>query len=72
MYCQENGKRKKEGVDFVLTFEELAAIIEARDIDLCKLEPHPLNNASYFGRRFAATGGLSMAVTEYLKEKKEK
>ncbi len=67
--AKKTEKDKKEGVDFVLTFEELAALIEARDIDLAKLEAHPLNNASYYGRRFAATGGLSNAVSAYLKGK---
>lgn len=69
--AKKTEKEKKEGVDFVLTFEELAALIEARDIDLSQLEAHPLNNASYYGRRFAATGGLSKAVSEYLKGKLE-
>lgn len=67
--AKKTEKDKKEGVDFVLTFEELAALIEAKDIDLTNLEPHPLNNASYYGRKFATTGGLSNAVKAYLKDK---
>ncbi len=68
--AKKTEKERTTDVDFVLTFEELAALIEAKDIDLTSLESHPLNNASYFGRRFAATGGLSLAVKDYLKNKK--
>jgi len=66
--AKKTEKDRTEGADFVLTFEELAALIEARDINLKVLEPHPLNNASYFGRRFAAVGGLSLAVSDHLKK----
>ncbi len=53
--------------DFVLTFEELAAIIDSQEMDLSTLEPSPLNNASYYGRKFASTGGVSASVANYLK-----
>lgn len=52
----------EDGVDFVLTFEELAAMISSRDITLKDLPLSPLNNASYFGRKFAASGGLTSAI----------
>ncbi len=55
-------------VDCVITFEELQALIDSRGIDLSKLEGQPLDNASYFGRIFARSGGLSDAVNEALKE----
>lgn len=55
-------------VDCVITFEELQALIDSRGIDLSKLEGKPLDNASYFGRIFARSGGLSDAVNESLKE----
>lgn len=55
-------------VDCVLTFEELWAILESKDIDLTKLEPAPLDEASGFGRSFARSGGVSAAVAEALKE----
>lgn len=67
--AKKTEKDRTKDVDFVLTFEELAALIEARDINLGTLAPLPLNNASYYGRRFAATGGLSMAVENHLKSK---
>lgn len=55
-------------VDAVLTFEELQALIDAKDIDASKLEESHLDNASYFGRIFARSGGLSDAVKEALEE----
>ena len=58
----------KPYVDYVLTFEELQALIDARNIDLESLEESPLDNASYFGRIFARVGGLSDAVVQALKE----
>ena len=58
----------KPHVDAVLTFEELQALFDSRDIDITTLEEGVLDNASYFGRIFARSGGLSDAVTEALKE----
>lgn len=48
--------------DYVLTFEELVALLDAKEIALETLEPTPLDNASYYGRIFAGVGGLSKAV----------
>ena len=58
----------KPYVDAVLTFEELQALIDSRDIDVSALPDGILDNASYFGRIFARCGGLAEAVTEALKE----
>ncbi len=55
-------------VDSVLTFEELQAIFDSKDIDVNTLEEDVLDNASYYGRIFARSGGLSEAVAEALKE----
>ena len=59
----------REYVDSVLTFEELQALFDSRDIDLCSLNEDVLDNASYFGRIFARSGGLSDAVAQGLKER---
>lgn len=56
-------------VDSVITFEELQALIDSRDINLQELAEETLDNASYFGRIFARSGGLSEAVSEAIKEK---
>jgi len=58
----------KPYVDAVLTFEELQALFDSRDIDITALEEDVLDNASYFGRIFARSGGLSDAVAQGLKE----
>ena len=58
----------KEYVDAVLTFEELQALIDSKDIDITSLEEDVLDNASYFGRIFARSGGLTDAVVQALKE----
>lgn len=58
----------KPYVDVVLTFEELEALFSSRDIDITTLEEGTLDDASYYGRIFARSGGLSDAVAESLKE----
>lgn len=55
-------------IDTVITFEELQALFDSRDIDITSLGEDVLDNASYFGRIFARCGGLSDAVAEALKE----
>ena len=55
-------------VDTVLTFEELQALFDSRDLDLSSLEEGVLDNASYFGRIFARSGGLSDAAIQAIKE----
>lgn len=59
-----------EYVDSVLTFEELQALFDSRDIDITSLEEDVLDNASYYGRIFARSGGLADAVRQALKEQK--
>lgn len=58
----------KPYVDAVLTFEELQALYDSKDLDITTLDEDVLDNASYFGRIFARSGGLSDAVVEGLKE----
>ena len=58
----------KPYVDVVMTFEELQALLDSKDLDITTLEEDVLNNASYFGRIFARSGGLSEAVAQALNE----
>ncbi len=58
----------KPYVDVAMTFEELQALFDSKDIDITTLPENVLDNASYFGRIFARCGGLSDAVAEGLKE----
>ena len=58
----------KDYVDVVLTFEELQALFDSREIIISKLPESELDNASYFGRIFARSGGLTTAAAEAMKE----
>lgn len=58
----------KPYVDCVLTFEELQALFDSKELDITTLPEDVLDNASYFGRIFARSGGLSDAVKEAFKE----
>ncbi len=55
-------------IDSAITFEELQALFDSRDIELSELPEDVLDNASYYGRIFARSGGLSDAVAQGLKE----
>lgn len=55
-------------VDAAMTFEELQALFDSRDMDITALPETVLDDASYFGRIFARCGGLSDAVAEAIKE----
>ena len=61
-------EKVKPYVDAVMTFEELQALYDSKDIDITTLEEGVLDNASYYGRIFARSGGLSDAVVQALKE----
>lgn len=58
----------KPYVDCVLTFEELQALFDSKDIELEELSEDVLDNASYYGRIFARSGGLTDAVVQATKE----
>lgn len=55
-------------VNAVMTFEELQALIDSREIDLTALACDVLDNASFYGRIFARSGGLSDAMAQGVKE----
>lgn len=64
-------KSVRSDVDFVLTFEELAGIFEARDIQLEELdgqleEERQVSSAD--GKGFAVSGGVAQAVVNVIKE----
>ncbi|MDR3262775.1 MAG: 4Fe-4S dicluster domain-containing protein [Clostridiales bacterium] len=62
-------KEVRPYVDSVITFEELQALFDSKDVDITVLSEDLLDNASYFGRIFARSGGLSDAVRQGLKER---
>ncbi|KAJ51638.1 ferredoxin hydrogenase large subunit [Clostridium tetanomorphum] len=62
----------KDAVDYVMTFEEITALMGAFDIDPEKCEALEINDASSFGRGFAQGGGVIAAIQNYIKNKEEK
>lgn len=51
-------------IDSVMSFEELQAFVDARDIDTTKMEDTELDNASFYGRIFAKAGGVTRGVKD--------
>ena len=58
----------KPYVDAVMTFEELQALYDSRNIDITALDDSTLSGASYFGRIFARSGGLTDAAAQAMRE----
>lgn len=54
-------------VDYVLTFEELSAMLDAFDIDPALCEETAINEGSVFGRGFAIAGGLTASIESYVR-----
>ena len=63
---EKNSKDIKGITDYVLTFEELSAMLDSKNINLEKLIPTPLNNSTETGRGFAASGGVAKAIKNYI------
>ncbi len=57
-------------VDFVLTFEELAGMFVAKDINVAELEESPLRqtDCTGAGRGYAVSGGVAAAIERTIKE----
>ena len=59
----------RSDVDFVMTFEELNGMFEAKEINFEELEEaNVLNEGSAFGRGFAVSGGVAGAVTKLIQQ----
>ena len=59
----------RSDVDFVLTFEELQGMFEAKEINFETIEPvSDLNEGTAAGRGFAVSGGVAGAVTNLVHE----
>lgn len=58
----------KGAIDYVLTFQELATIFEAAEINPAKQDDHERSVASWSGRVYAYTGGVSAAVDATLQK----
>jgi len=60
-------EKTQNAIDAVMSFEELQAFVDAREIDTTTCEDTILDNASYYGRIFAKSGGIAQGIT-YLTE----
>ena len=59
----------RSDVDFVITFEELQAMFDAKDIDLLEYEAeYSFHNATGAGRGYAVAGGVADAIEQCVKE----
>ena len=64
--------KRKEGIldeviDYVLTFDELNALMEAHEIDLLKCEPAQImESAKWQGRNFPVSGGTTKAIKSHI------
>ncbi len=59
----------RSDVDFVITFEELAAMFEVKGIDFKNFDKEdPIHDASAAGRGYAVAGGVASAVEACVKE----
>ena len=59
----------RSDVDFVLTFEELMGMFEAKEINFAAIEEQDyLNEGSGAGRGFAVAGGVAKAVTDLVQK----
>ena len=67
---EANRRTVRSDVDFVLTFEELQGMFDAKEIDFTKIEADPNDNmdeGTGMGRGFAVGGGVAAAVVEAIK-----
>lgn len=63
--------QKDPNVDFVMTFEELGALLAAKEIDVISLEAQPLEHpAASYARNFAKSCGVSQAILQEIGEEK--
>ena len=59
----------RSDVDFVITFEELQGIFDAKEIDLTEYEAESsFHNATAIGRGYAVAGGVASGVEKVIKE----
>ena len=58
-------------VDFVLTFEEMDGIFDAKHVEIEKMEEDPdgVNDASMDGRNFAVSGGVAKSVVDVIHQR---
>ena len=67
----KKAEAQKDGVspyiDCVITFEELQALFDSREIDISSLPIEEVDEATSFGRGFARSGGVTEAIRHAVK-----
>jgi [FeFe] hydrogenase (group B1/B3) len=59
----KRSEARRKGIDFVLSFEELGALLAGRKIDVLACDPHPVKRpAAATARNFARSCGVTEAV----------
>lgn len=58
----------KDEIQFTISFEELTAFFDAYEIDPVECDASTLDNATYYGRVFARTGGVTEAIKNSILE----
>ena len=69
---EANRKAVRSDVDYVLTFEELQGMFDAREVDPAAVEPDPEGDftaGSAAGRGFAVGGGVAAAMAQLIGER---
>jgi len=62
-------KKNAANIDYVMTFEEITAMMKAKGVDPLKMPGESkVNNGSFSGRNFCNTGGVAQSLNDYLKE----
>ncbi|EJO5347674.1 4Fe-4S dicluster domain-containing protein [Clostridium botulinum] len=59
----------KDAVDYVMTFEEMAALLGALEIEPSECENEEVKDASIFARGFAQGGGVTAAIQNFIDSK---
>ncbi|CAB1262286.1 putative Ferredoxin hydrogenase [Clostridiaceae bacterium BL-3] len=67
-----NRESVRDAVDYVLTFEEISALMSAFNIRPEDCENLPVEDASLYGRGFAQEGGLTAAIENCIDVRKDK
>ena len=69
---EANRRSVRSDVDFVLTFEELQGMFDAKEVDFTKIEADPADNmdeGTGMGRGFAVGGGVAKAVVNVIQHR---
>jgi len=67
--AEAHKERVSPYIDCVITFEELQALLDSREIDITQLPIEEVDEATSFGRGFARSGGVTEAIKQAVKSR---